>query len=121
MTRLLFILLFFTGTFLSASGQAGTLSKNKRWAALQLQYDSIPIGRLKTIEKELDSTIAADDCYKFIHNADTTKFLAFFIQRKDDPSYSRVTHFGRVVHIHNQPSQNDSINYYGYVLWGMKF
>lgn len=128
MTRLFLILLLSIGTILHASGQENFLSRpdkilptDKQWTELQSKFNSIPIDRLKFIEKELDSIISATDCYKFIHNADTTKFLAIFVQRKDNPSYSRLTHFGQVVHRHYQPSGNNPINFYAYILWGMKY
>jgi hypothetical protein len=128
MARLLFIFLLSSVTVFGVFGQAGFLLRpdkilptTKQWTELQSKFNAIPTDRLKLVEKELDSIISAIDCYKFIYNADTTKFLAIFVQRKDDPSYPRLTHFGQVVHRHYQPSDSNSINFYAYIFWGMKF
>jgi len=128
MTRLLFILLLSIETSFHLLGQENFLLRSdkilpidKQWTELQSEFNSIPIDRLNIIENELDSIVTSTDCYKFIHNADTTKFLAIFVQRKDNPTYSRLTHFGQIVHRHYQPSGNNHINFYAYILWGMKF
>src|SRR3989337_908437 len=128
MTRLPLILLLSTLKFTCIYGQQDFLLRpdkilptDQQWTDLQSQYNSIPTDRLKIIERELDSTISAIDCYKFIHNSDTTKFIAFFIMRKDNPKFDRLVHFGRTVHSHYSPSVKDSILYLSYTLWGMKF
>ncbi len=128
MTRLLFILLLTSSPFARVFGQQDFLLRpekvlptEKQWTDLQSQFKAIPTDKLKIIEKELDSTISTTDCYKFIHNADTTKFIAFFVMRKDNPKFDRLIHFGRSVHRHYRPSDNDSILFLSYVLWGMKY
>jgi hypothetical protein len=127
MTRLLIILLFAIVKVVTATGQQKfllrpdkNLPKDKQWKALQLQNNSVPTERLKIIEHELDSTISVIDCYKFIYSADSSKFLAFFIMRKDNPKFNRLIHFGRTVRQHYHPSINDSIQYLAYILWGMR-
>lgn len=84
-------------------------------------YNHIPIDTLKLIESDLDSTIVASDCYKLLYNPDSSKFLAVLVQRIEDPSYSRLNRFGRIVHSQKRSSQNDSIEYLGYLLWGYKY
>jgi hypothetical protein len=128
MTRLLLIILFTTATLAHVFGQQNfllqsekVLPTDKQWTDLQSQYNNIPTDKLRIIEKDLDSTISASDCYKFIHNADSTKFIAFFIMRKDNPKFDRLIHFGRTVHKHYRPSDKDSIEYLSYSLWGMKY
>src|SRR5687768_13926401 len=85
------------------------LPRDKQWEDLQRRYNYIPAEMLTVAENELDSTISGRDCYKFICNSDTTRFLAFFLQRMDDPSYNKLIRFGRTVHRHYQPSENDSV------------
>ena len=128
MTRLLLTILFTTATLAHVFGQQNfllqpekVLPTDKQWTDLQSQYNNIPTDKLRIIEKDLDSTISASDCYKFIHNADSTKFIAFFIMRKDNPKFDRLIHFGRTVHSHYRPSDKDSIEYLSYTLWGMKY
>jgi hypothetical protein len=128
MRRLVYIILLSTLTIAQAFGQETFLSRkekglptNKEWQDLKVKYNYLPTAFLKTIEKELDSTISAEDCFKFIHNPDTTKFVAFFLQERNDKSHSRLTHFGQVVHRHYRTTDNDSIEFYGYVIWGMKY
>jgi hypothetical protein len=128
MTRLLFTLLLTTATITQVFGQQDflllpekVLPTDKLWTDLQSQYNTIPNNKLRIVEKDLDSTIFASDCYKFIHNADSTKFITFFIMRKDNPKFDRLIHFGRSVHEHYRPSDNDSILFLSYVLWGMKY
>jgi hypothetical protein len=128
MKRPFLILLFSTLAFFRAFGQEDFLLRqdkilptDKQWTDLQLQYNSIPIDRLKLIERDLDSTISATDCYKFLYNTDSTKFIAFFIMHKDNPKFDRLIHFGRSVHIHYRPSDNDSFSFLSYILWGMKY
>lgn len=87
---------------------------------MKITHNYLPTSLLKEIEKELDSTISAQDCFKFIHNPDTSKLIAFFLKERNDRSHSRLTHFGRVVHYHYRPTENDSIEFYGYIIWGMK-
>ena len=110
MVRLHFILLFIL-TITHSFGQQSFLLRvnkilptDKQWKNLQDQYNAIPIDRLKLIEKELDSTISATDCYKFIYNEDKTKFIAFFIMHRDNPKLKRLIHFGRIVHLHLRAS-----------------
>jgi hypothetical protein len=128
MRRVVLIWLFFIATTSEVFGQTDflfkadkTLPATKRWKDLQSQYNFVPTDKLQVIEKELDSIVASKSCYKFIHNDDTTKFIAFFLAQKNNPSYSRLTHFGQVVHRYNKPSENNSIQFYGYILWGMKY
>src|SRR5688572_21583860 len=128
MTRLLFLSLLATLTSAPIFGQQDfllradkTLPADQQWTELQRQFNAVPTKRLKLIEKELDSTISATDCYKFMHNADTTKFLAFFMMRKNDPKFDRLTRFGRSVHKHYRPSESNSVESLSYILWGMKY
>lgn len=128
MTRLVLIWAFSTLTISVVFGQKNfllhadkILPTNKRWTDLQSQYNFIPSNKLQVIEKELDSIISSNGCYKFIHNEDTSKFIAFFVEYKDNPSYSRLTHFGQVVHKYYRPSEGNSIIFYAYILWGMKY
>jgi hypothetical protein len=128
MRILIYIFLLSTLTTGQAFGQETFLSRkvkelptNKEWQDLKLKYNHVPTAFLKTIEKELDSIISAEDCFKFIHNPDTTKFVAFFLHERNDRSHSRLTHFGQVVHQHYRATENDSIEFFGYVVWGMKY
>lgn len=128
MTRLLLTILFTTATIAYVFGQQKfllqskkVLPRDKQWTELQSQYNFIPFEKLRIIEKDLDSTISASDCYKFLHNADSTKFIAFFIMRKDNPKFARLEHFGRTVHEYYRPSEKDSIEHLSYTLWGMKY
>jgi hypothetical protein len=128
MSRLLLISFLGTLTVVQGFGQDDFLLRpnkilptTKQWEELQFYYNFLPTKRLEVMEKELNSTISTTDCYKFIHNPDTTKFIAFFIMRKENPKFERLGHFGRVVHKHYQPSDNDSISYLSYILWGMKY
>lgn len=97
------------------------LPTNQQWIDVVTQYKFIPADKLSNIEMELDSTISANDCYKYIYNKDTSKFIAFFIMRIDKPKLDRLTHFGRTVHRHYQPSDKDSVLYISYILWGMRY
>ena len=125
MVRLL-LLPFFNILFVTVtSGQAHFLSRalptNKKWTDFKLQYNSIPTQWLRSIETELDSTISSDDCYKFMYNSDTTKFIAFFIMRRGNPKFNRLTHFGQVVTEYSARLDEDSILFLGYILWGMNY
>ena len=128
MIRLLFILFLITLSFTHVRSQNSFLTQpervlptHKEWTDLQVQFNIIPADKLNIIEKELDSTISASDCYKFLYNPDSTKFIAFFVMHKDNFRFDKLIHFGRAVHKHYRPSDNDSILYLGYVLWGMKY
>jgi hypothetical protein len=128
MTKLFFTILFTTATFAQVFGQQKFLLQPKKvfpsdqkWADLQSQYNSIPTDKLRVVEKDLDSTISTSDCYKFLHNADSTKFIAFFIMRKANPKFDRLVHFGRTVQEYYRPSEKDSVEYLSYTLWGMKY
>lgn len=127
-TELLFIFFLLILTTASLFGQQDfllqpnkLLPSSKQWKDLQSQPNHIPTVHLKRIERELDSIISTPDCYKFLYNSDSTKFVAFFIMRHNNPKFERLTHFGRAVHKHYRPSPNDSILFLGYVLWGMKY
>jgi hypothetical protein len=128
MKRLVYIFLLSTLITAQAFGQETFLSRkekelptSKEWQDLKIKHNYLPIAVLKTLEKELDSIISREDCFKFIHNPDTTKFVAFFLNERNDKAHSRLTHFGQVVHRHYRASDNDSIEFYGYVIWGMKY
>jgi hypothetical protein len=88
-----------------------------QWKELEL-YNTIPDSLLLQAEKELEYTIAPKDCYKFIHNADSTKFIALFVNRADGPGYKKLTRFGGAFQTEMGGKGN---YYYGYVLWGMRY
>jgi hypothetical protein len=107
MKRLVYIFLLSTLTIAQAFGQETFLSRkekklptNKEWQEVKIKYNYLPIAFLRTLEKELDSIISAEDCFKFIHNPDTTKFVAFFLNKRNNKAHSRLTHFGQAVHRH---------------------
>ncbi len=109
--KLLLLLPLLTGFF--SYGQGLTIPQ---WKALE-NYNHIPDTLLYEAERVLWNTVSYPDCYKFIHNADTTRFIAFFITRADDPNYRTLTRFGGASKVEIRGKGN---NYYGYVLWGMK-
>lgn len=128
MRRLVLTILISTSTVLTSYGQDDfllrvnkVLPSDKQWTDLSGQHNSVPTSWLMKIEIELDSTISATDCYKFIYNTDSTKFIAFFIMHKDDPKFDRLIHFGRTVHWHYRPSDENSLEFLSYILWGMKY
>jgi hypothetical protein len=98
-----------------------TLPTDEQWNNLQTQYNIVPREFIAAAETELDEEISSKDCYKYLYNSDSTRFLAFFIQKKRDPTYEKLTRFGQTVHLHNRASDTDSIEFYGYVLWGMNY
>lgn len=86
-----------------------------QWKKLE-KYSHIPMDRLQQATIALDSTIAPETCYKFLHNADTTRFVAFFLQRIDEPNYEQLKRHGRTVYSYYGKNE-----YLGYTLWAIKY
>lgn len=85
---------------------------------IETNYNSIPMELLKLAEKDLDSTIWASKCYKFIPSPDSTKFLAFFVGSGHIGSHSKKYGSSTILHNNIYPSLP---TFRGYVLWGMQY
>lgn len=94
---------------------------NAKWNEVQSGYNYMPVAQLQIAEQLLDSTINSPACFKYIHNADTTKCFAFFIQLKSDPSFQRITRFGNGSQVYYKGNTPCPAEYYAYTVVGMVY
>lgn len=81
---------------------------------------------LKKIENLYDSTVLVEDCFKFIHNSDTTKFIALFMRKdqqkglKSDPTYLKIVRSFGITQSHSSYTIEDSLSFIGFPVWGIR-
>ncbi|KOS05060.1 hypothetical protein AM493_02685 [Flavobacterium akiainvivens] len=96
------------------------LPTEKQWKEVQNSYNNtIPV--LEYAQQDLEHTVVAKQAFKCIHNADTTRFIAFFVDRVDSEHYKFMDRFSGGSRMEYERRKTDTIHYYGYMLWGMKY
>lgn len=88
-----------------------------QWQYVLENYNTLDDSILLFAEKDLEKTILAKSCFKFIYNNDHTKFMAFFIEGFRSPEYEITTRFGSS----SRSYLGENVNYSGYTLYGMLY
>ena len=95
-------------------------------SVFQASFNEIPLNILSPYEAEMDSTLFAQHCFKFIHNKDTSKFLALFLVMSEDDLYDNRSPHMRTVRSYGitkdifSIADEDTLDCGGYPVWGIK-
>lgn len=90
---------------------------------LKTQYPDWPKQRMDSVTMALDSTAIAAQCYRYITNADKTKFIAFYLTEKFSDSFNAIKReYGGTYHSYLWNTKKDNqLEIFAYTIAGMYY
>lgn len=113
------LIFFFNSTLVS--GQSN-LSKEwqKQLSYINTKYSELPKQKLDSITLQLDSTVIANHCYKFITNFEKSKLLAFYIVDRDGVEFKSINRkHGGTYRSSTWGKKDDQIEAFAYTVSGI--